>query len=62
MTSLRRRAHTPGLWTPFQNPQSPPGSEVELIGRSLSPEHVAERVLRAVRANRLYVITHEEGR
>ncbi|MBI3104049.1 MAG: SDR family NAD(P)-dependent oxidoreductase, partial [Candidatus Rokubacteria bacterium] len=46
----------------LENPQSPPGSEVELIGRSLSPEHVAERVLRAVRANRLYVITHEEGR
>ena len=46
----------------LENPQSPPGSEVELIGRYLSPEHVAERVLRAVRANRLYVITHEEGR
>ena len=46
----------------LENPQSPPGSEVELIGRSLAPEHVAERVLRAVRANRLYVITHEEGR
>ncbi|MBI5628459.1 MAG: SDR family NAD(P)-dependent oxidoreductase [Candidatus Rokubacteria bacterium] len=46
----------------LENPQSPPGSEVELIGRYLSPEHVAERVLRAVLANRLYVITHEEGR
>lgn len=34
---------------------------VELIGRYLSPEHVAERVLRAIYANRLYVITHEEG-
>ena len=34
---------------------------VELIGRYLAPEHVAERVLRAIYANRLYVITHEEG-
>jgi len=32
-----------------------------LIGRTLSPAHVAERVLRAVLANRLYIITHEEG-
>src|SRR5262245_297109 len=35
--------------------------EVDLIGRSLEPAHVADRVLRAIRANRLYVITHEEG-
>ena len=37
------------------------GGAVELIGRYLPPEHVAERVLRAIYANRLYVITHEEG-
>jgi NAD(P)-dependent dehydrogenase (short-subunit alcohol dehydrogenase family) len=37
------------------------GGAVELIGRYLEPDHVAERVLRAIRANRLYVITHEEG-
>jgi NAD(P)-dependent dehydrogenase (short-subunit alcohol dehydrogenase family) len=37
------------------------GGEVELIGRTLTPEHVAERVIRAIYANRLYVITHEEG-
>ena len=37
------------------------GGEVELIGRYLAPEHVAERVLRAIVANRLYVITHSEG-
>ncbi len=37
------------------------GRAVELIGRYLAPEHVAERVLRAIYANRLYVITHEEG-
>jgi short-subunit dehydrogenase len=40
---------------------APEGRPVELIGRYLSPEHVAERVLRAIYANRLYVITHEEG-
>jgi len=37
------------------------GRAVDLIGRYLAPEHVAERVLRAIYANRLYVITHEEG-
>jgi NAD(P)-dependent dehydrogenase (short-subunit alcohol dehydrogenase family) len=37
------------------------GGEVDLIGRYLEPGHVAERVLRAIRANRLYVITHDEG-
>jgi NAD(P)-dependent dehydrogenase (short-subunit alcohol dehydrogenase family) len=36
-------------------------ADVTLIGRTLTPEHVAERVLRAIRANQLYVITHEEG-
>jgi NAD(P)-dependent dehydrogenase (short-subunit alcohol dehydrogenase family) len=39
----------------------PAGRAVELIGRYLPPEHVAERVLRAIYHNRLYVITHEEG-
>ena len=37
------------------------GGEVDLIGRYLEPAHVADRVLRAILANRLYVITHEEG-
>ena len=37
------------------------GGEVTLIGRTLTPEHVAERVLDAILANRLYIITHEEG-
>ena len=32
-----------------------------LIGRTLAPEAVAEMVLAAIRDNRLYVITHEEG-
>ena len=34
---------------------------VELIGRTLAPTVVAEMVLAAIRANRLYVITHEES-
>lgn len=45
----------------LQNPDGRSGGEIELIGRTLTPEHVAERVLRAILANRLYVITHEEG-
>jgi NAD(P)-dependent dehydrogenase (short-subunit alcohol dehydrogenase family) len=39
-----------------------PGPEpVELIGRTLAPDAVAAMCLEAIRANRLYVITHEEG-
>jgi NAD(P)-dependent dehydrogenase (short-subunit alcohol dehydrogenase family) len=34
---------------------------VELMGRTLAPAAVADMVLAAIRANRLYVITHEEG-
>jgi NAD(P)-dependent dehydrogenase (short-subunit alcohol dehydrogenase family) len=40
---------------------APRGAPVPLIGRTLTPEHVAERVLRAIHDDRLYVITHEEG-
>ena len=32
------------------------------MGRTLQPDAVAEMVLNAVRANQLYVITHEESR
>jgi hypothetical protein len=32
-----------------------------LIGRTLTPEEVADQTLAAVRAGDLYVITHEEG-
>ncbi len=59
-TAIRQsaRSRPPAL----RNPAGPDaGSEVELIGRYLTPEHVAERVLRAIRDNRLYVITHAEG-
>ena len=34
---------------------------VDLIGSFLDPEHVADRVLRAIHDDRLYVITHAEG-
>ena len=42
--------------------EAPSASEpVELMGRTLTPAAVAEMVLAAIRANRLYVITHEEA-
>ncbi|GIX49772.1 MAG: hypothetical protein KatS3mg131_3983 [Candidatus Tectimicrobiota bacterium] len=46
----------------LRNPEGHPrGEPVALIGRTLTPEEVAERVLQAVRRNRLYVLTHPEG-
>ena len=54
-TSERNRP--PGL----RNPTAPAAEPVELIGRSLEPEAVAGMVLDAIRGNRLYVITHDEG-
>jgi len=46
----------------LRNPTAAPSAAaVELIGRTLTPEEVAEQVLDAVRAGELYVITHEEG-
>jgi NAD(P)-dependent dehydrogenase (short-subunit alcohol dehydrogenase family) len=42
--------------------EAPSAAEpVELMGRTLAPAAVADMVLAAIRANRLYVITHEEG-
>lgn len=45
--------------------RNPPGrtsaAEVTLIGRTLTPEEVAERALAAIRAGDLYVLTHPEG-
>lgn len=46
---------------PLRNETSREGPAVELIGRTLPPERVAELTLRAIRGNQLYVITHEEG-
>jgi short-subunit dehydrogenase len=42
-------------------PAAATAPEVELIGRTLAPEAVAEETLAAIRANELYVIPHEEG-
>jgi len=45
--------------------RNPSGRErapsVQLIGRTLTPEEVAEQALAAIRERQLYVITHEEG-
>jgi NAD(P)-dependent dehydrogenase (short-subunit alcohol dehydrogenase family) len=47
----------------LKNPGPPPETDgVQLIGRYLTPEDVAGRVLRAVKANRLYVVPHDEAR
>jgi NAD(P)-dependent dehydrogenase (short-subunit alcohol dehydrogenase family) len=45
----------------LKNPEDRRDAAFELIGRTLGPGDVAERVLRAILANRLYIITHDEG-
>jgi NAD(P)-dependent dehydrogenase (short-subunit alcohol dehydrogenase family) len=45
----------------LRNERAGGGEPVELIGRYLAPETVADMVLAAVRANELYVITHDEA-
>jgi NAD(P)-dependent dehydrogenase (short-subunit alcohol dehydrogenase family) len=45
----------------LRDPDAKQSEPVPLIGRTLSPEEVARQVLAAIRANRLYVITHAEG-
>jgi NAD(P)-dependent dehydrogenase (short-subunit alcohol dehydrogenase family) len=58
-TQIRASArHRPPALT---NEQEAAAEPVELIGRTLAPETVAEMVLAAIRDNRLYVITHDEG-
>jgi hypothetical protein len=48
---------------PARLANAPPSAEepVELMGRTLDAAAVADMVVDAIRANRLYVITHEEG-
>jgi len=46
------------LRNPEGQPKSPP---VQLLGRTLTPEEVAEQVIAAVRRNQLYIITHAEA-
>lgn len=45
----------------LRGPARQPTGEIDLIGRTLTPAQVATQVLRAILANRLYIITHEEG-
>jgi NAD(P)-dependent dehydrogenase (short-subunit alcohol dehydrogenase family) len=45
----------------LRNEREGTDSAVELIGKYLEPDTVASMVLAAVRANRLYVITHDES-
>ena len=45
----------------LRNERTEPATPVELIGRSLAPDTVADMVLAAIHANELYVITHDES-
>ncbi len=45
----------------LQNEAASAEAPVTLMGRTLPPETVAEMALSAIRDNRLYVITHDEG-
>jgi NAD(P)-dependent dehydrogenase (short-subunit alcohol dehydrogenase family) len=45
----------------LRNERAAGGEPVELIGRYLAPDVVAEMVLAAIRANELYVVTHDEA-
>jgi NAD(P)-dependent dehydrogenase (short-subunit alcohol dehydrogenase family) len=45
----------------LRNEGGPEAAAVELIGRYLAPEAVAQMVLAAIRRGELYVITHDEG-
>jgi NAD(P)-dependent dehydrogenase (short-subunit alcohol dehydrogenase family) len=45
----------------LRNDERRAAEPVELIGRYLAPETVADMVLAAIHANELYVITHDEG-
>ena len=45
----------------LRNERAVGGEPVELIGRYLAPEAVADMVLAAMRGNELYVITHDES-
>jgi NAD(P)-dependent dehydrogenase (short-subunit alcohol dehydrogenase family) len=45
----------------LRNDRADGGEPVELMGRYLAPDVVADMVLAAIRSNELYVITHDEG-
>jgi NAD(P)-dependent dehydrogenase (short-subunit alcohol dehydrogenase family) len=45
----------------LRNQRAGGGEPVELIGRYLAPDTVADMVLAAIRSNEMYVITHDEA-
>jgi len=45
----------------LRNDEDRVSAEVELIGKYLDPEAVAAMTVSAIRANRLYIITHDES-
>jgi NAD(P)-dependent dehydrogenase (short-subunit alcohol dehydrogenase family) len=45
----------------LRNERATGGEPMELIGRYLAPDTVADMVLAAIRGNELYVITHDEA-
>ena len=59
--STRIRESARNRPAPLRNAETPALADLELIGKYLDPDAVAAMVLAAVRANRLYVITHDES-
>ena len=58
-TRIRESERTRPAALRNEQPRQTPA--VELIGRTLAPEHVADMVVAAIRRNQLYVIPHEES-
>lgn len=50
------------LGGPGSSPTRTPEEREQLVGRTLPVEEVAGRVVRAIKNNELYIITHEESR
>ena len=59
--STQIRASERNRPTALRNEGPAGGAPVELIGRYLEPDVVADMVLAAIHANELYVITHDEA-
>ena len=57
--SFRRRERNRPV--SLRNDRTAGGEPVELMGRYLAADVVADMVLAAIRANELYVITHDEA-
>jgi NAD(P)-dependent dehydrogenase (short-subunit alcohol dehydrogenase family) len=59
--STRIRASERSRPPALRNAEAPAAEPVELMGRTLPPETVAAMTIAAIREDRLYVITHDEG-